>query len=68
MKIQNRDEKHLAINGINNPLQPVSNRRPAFEMRKYERASFIESLILSWSKFNDNCFESIALKSIHKSQ
>lgn len=55
---------HLATNGINNPLQPESNLKPEFEMRQFERARLIESLILSWCKYNENNFESITLISI----
>jgi hypothetical protein len=59
-----KGKKNLATNGINNPLQPTSYIHPEFEMRQYERARFIETSILSWCKFNDNCFESIKLISM----
>jgi hypothetical protein len=55
---------HLATNGVNNSLQPEHNINPEFEMRQFERARLIESLILSWCKFNQNNFETITLISM----
>lgn len=40
------------------------NVHPEFEMRQYERARLIESLILSWCKYNENSFESITMISM----
>ncbi len=57
-------KRNLATNGVNNPLQPASNMHPEFEMRQFERARYIESIILSWCKFNNNGFESITLVSM----
>ncbi len=59
-----KGKKHLATNGDNNILQPENNIKPEFEMRQFERARLIESLILSWSKFNQNNFETITLISM----
>jgi hypothetical protein len=55
---------HLATNGVNNILQPEHHIKPAFEMRQFERARLIESLILSWCKFNQNNFKTITLISM----
>ena len=55
---------HLATNGLNNTLQPEHHINPEFEMRQYERARLIESLIMSWCKFNHNNFETITLISM----
>lgn len=55
---------HLATNGVNNSLQPGHNINPMFNMRQFERARLIESLILSWCKFNQNNFETITLISM----
>lgn len=55
---------HLATNGTNNVLQPGHNVHPEFMMRQYERARLIETAILSWCKYNENCFESITLISM----
>ena len=55
---------HLATNGDNNILQPEHHINPEFEMRQFERARFIESLIMSWCKFNQNNFETITLISM----
>ncbi len=55
---------HLATNGVNNNLQPEHSINPEFEMRQFERARLIESLILSWCKFNQNNFETITLISM----
>jgi hypothetical protein len=55
---------HLATNGVNNSLQPEHNIKPEFEMRQFERARLLESLILSWCKFNQNNFETITLISM----
>ncbi len=57
-------KRNLATNGVNNPLQPPSNMRPEFEMRQFERARYIETIILSWCKFNNHGFESITLVSM----
>jgi hypothetical protein len=55
---------HLAINSVNNILQTGHNINPEFEMRQFERARLLESLILSWCKFNQNNFETITLISM----
>ena len=55
---------HLAINSVNNILQTGHNINPEFEMRQFERGRLIESLILSWCKFNQNNFETITLISM----
>ncbi len=59
-----KGKKHLATNGLNNIMQPGHNIHPEFEMRQFERARLIESLILSWSKFNQNNFVTITLISM----
>ena len=55
---------NLATNGLNNILQPPSYKHPEFEMRQFERAKLIESIVLSWCKFNQNNFESITFISM----
>jgi len=57
-------KKHLATNGLNNIMQPGHNIHPEFKMRQFERARLLESLILSWCKFNQNNFETITLISM----
>jgi hypothetical protein len=57
-------KRNLATNGVNNPLQPASNMHPEFEMRQFERARYIETIILSWCKFNKQNFDRINLVSL----